>query len=87
MSTPQLAMPAPRRMAWVYWRPFWAAVAILSMWIAVLIDAVWGADITATSAGGDTTSFPAAIPITFFVSIATIFVARYGFGADGEKAD
>ena len=87
MSTPQLALPALRRMAWVYWRPFWAAVAILSMWIAVLIDAVWGADITATSAGGDTTSFPAAIPITFFVSIATIFVARYGFRADGEKAD
>jgi hypothetical protein len=87
MSTPQLAMPAPRRMAWAYRKPVWAAVAIVAMWIAVLIDAVWGADITATSAGGDTTSFPAAIPIALFVSIATIFVARYGFRADGDKAE
>ena len=87
MSTPQLAMPAPRRMAWAYWRPFWTAVAILSMWVAVLIDAVWGSDIVATSAGGDTTSFPAAIPIALFASIATIFVARYGFRADGEKPE
>jgi hypothetical protein len=87
MSTPQLAMPAPRRMAWAYWKPFWAAVAILGMWIAVLIDAVWGTDIVATSNTGDTTSFPAAIPIAFFVSIATVFVARYGFRTDGEKPE
>jgi hypothetical protein len=69
-----------------YWRPFWAAVSILGMWIAVLIDAVWGADIVARSSSGDTTSFPAAILIAFFASIATVFVARYGFRAD-EKPE
>jgi uncharacterized membrane protein (DUF4010 family) len=86
MSTPQLAVQAPRRVAWMYWKPFWAAVAILGMWVAVLIDAVWGADIVATSNTGDTRSFPAAIPIAFFVSIATVFVARYGFRSDDEKS-
>jgi hypothetical protein len=79
MSTPQLALSAGRRWSWAYRKPVWATVAILGMWIAVLIDAVWGTDIVATSASGDTTSFPAAIPIAFFVSIATVFVARYGF--------
>ena len=64
----------------------WTAVAILGMWIAVLIDAVWGADIVATSSSGDTTSFPAAIPIAFFVSIATVFVARYGFRSDDRPS-
>jgi uncharacterized membrane protein (DUF4010 family) len=85
MSTPQLAVQAPRRVVWMYWRPFWAAVAILGMWIVVLVDAVWGTDIVATTAGGDTTTFPAAILIAFFVSIATVFVARYGFRSDEQK--
>jgi len=85
MSTPQLALQAPRRVAWLYWKPFWAAIAILGMWTAVLVDAVWGADLVATSAGGDTTSFPSAIPIALFVSIATVFVARYGFRSDEQK--
>jgi len=87
MSTPQLAVQAPRRVVWMYWRPFWAAVAILGMWAAVLVDAVWGTDIVATSSSGDTTTFPAAILIAFFVSIATVFVARYGFRADGDKPE
>jgi hypothetical protein len=86
MSTPQLAVPAPRRVAWPYWKPFWTAVAILGMWIAVLVDAVWGSDITATSNTGDTTSLPAAVPIALFVSIATVFVARYGFRSDGRDS-
>ena len=47
---------------------------------------MWGTDIVATTAGGDTTSFPAAILIAFFASIATVFVARYGFRAD-EKPE
>ena len=85
MSTQQLAIQAPRRVAWMYWRPFWAAVAILGMWIAVLVDAVWGTDIVTTTVS-TRTSLPAAIPIAFFASIATIFVARYGFRAD-EKPE
>ena len=87
MSTPQLALPAGRRFTWAYRKPVWTAVAILGMWIAVLIDAVWGSDIVATSSSGDTTSFPAAIPIAFFVSIATVFVARYGFRSDGHEPE
>jgi hypothetical protein len=85
MSTPQLAIQAPRRVAWLYWKPFWAAIAILGMWIAVLVDAVWGADIVARSSSGDTSTFPAAILIALFVSIATVFVARYGFRSDEQK--
>jgi hypothetical protein len=87
MSTPQLALPAGRRFTWAYRKPVWTAVAILGMWIAVLIDAVWGSDIVATSSAGDTTSFPAAIPIAFFVSIATVFVARYGFRSDDHEPE
>ena len=87
MSTPQLAVQAPRRVVWMYWKPFWAAVAILGMWVAVLVDAVWGTDIVATTAGGDTTTFPAAIRIAFFASIATVFVARYGFRADDRQPE
>jgi hypothetical protein len=86
MSTPQLAVQAPRRVTWLYWRPFWTAVAILGMWIAVLVDAVWGADIAVTSAAGDTVSVPSAIAVAFFASIGTIFVARYGFGADDRTS-
>ena len=87
MSTPQLALPAGRRFTWAYRKPVWTAVAILGMWTAVLIDAVWGSDIVATSSSGDTTSFPAAIPIAFFVSIATVFVARYGFRSDDHEPE
>ena len=87
MSTPQLAVQVPRRVVWMYWKPFWAAVAILGMWVAVLVDTVWGTDIVATTAGGDTTSFPAAILIAFFASIATVFVARYGFRSDDRQPE
>jgi hypothetical protein len=87
MSTPQLALPAGRRFTWAYRKPVWAAVAILAMWIAVLIDAVWGTDIVATSSSGDTTSFPAVIPIALFVSIATVFVARYGFRSEAGEPE
>lgn len=87
LSTPQLALPAGRRWSWVYRKPVWAAVAILGMWIAVLIDAVWGTDIVATSSAGDTTTFPAAILIALFVSIATVFVARYGFRSDDREPE
>ncbi len=87
MSTPQLALPAGRRFAWAYRKPVWAAVAILGMWTAVLIDAVWGSDVVATTAGGDTTSFPAAILIALFASIATVFVARYGFRSDDGEPE
>jgi hypothetical protein len=86
MSTPQLALPAGRRLAWSYRKPFWAAVAILGMWIAVLVDAVWGADITVTSAAGDTVAVPAAIAVAFFAGVATIFVARYGFRSDDSDS-
>jgi hypothetical protein len=85
MSTPQLAMPSPRRWAWAYRKPVWAAVAIVSMWVAVLIDAVYGADIVASSATGDTTTFPSVIPIALFACIATIFVAHYGFRSDEHE--
>jgi hypothetical protein len=81
MSSPRLAMPAPRRWAWASWKPVWAAVAIVAMWVAVLVDAVYGADITTNSAG-NTTSLPSVIPIGLFACIATIVVARYGFRSD-----
>jgi hypothetical protein len=87
MSTPHLAFPAPRRVAWAYRKPFWATIAILSMWVAVLVDAVWGSEIAVTSTAGDTVSVPTAIAVACFASIATIFVARYGFATDDSEPE
>jgi len=94
MSTPQAALPAgistPERARtdWAWRKPVWAALAIAVMWVAVLVDAIWGGDIVANgynNGGGGQTTVPSADAVALFASIATIFVARYGFAGGGER--
>jgi hypothetical protein len=89
MSTPQVALSQgtarePRRWAWVQARPVWASLTIMVMWLAVLLDGVYGGDIVSNGGGaaGGGTAIPSAVVIAFFACIATVSIARHGFGSD-----
>jgi hypothetical protein len=58
----------------------WAALAITAMWIAVVVATVWGPDFVSSTPGGNSTTIPSGIAIAMFATIATWFVAKYGFG-------
>jgi hypothetical protein len=77
----------PRRPApsWLYARPFWAGLSILTMWVAVLFVGVFGGNIVSSSASG-TTSIPVVVAMLPFVLPATIVVARRGLGDRGVDA-
>ena len=62
----------------------WASLAIVSMWLAVLFDAIFGPNVVSTTAGGDSTVLPSAIGVALFACLATVPVAKYGYGRGGK---
>jgi hypothetical protein len=79
-----------RRPEWLASRAPWAGLAIVSMWLAVLFVGVFGGDIVTingTAGAGNSSTVPAAVALALFALIATIFVARWGFGGGSSKQD
>jgi hypothetical protein len=61
-------------------RELWASLAIAAMWTAVVVATVWGPDlVTSSGSGADSVTIPSGIAIAMFATIATWFVAKYGF--------
>jgi len=75
------------RPGWLYAVPMWAGLAIVSIWMAVLFVGLFAGDIVSingTAGAGTTTSVPSVIVVAFFALLATVPVARWGFGRAGK---
>ncbi len=62
----------------------WTALTISVIWVVVLLDALFGPDIVTNTAGATSTTIPSAVVVAFFAYLATLVVARHGFG-DGRS--
>ena len=87
-STPVPVTPSAARdrarPAWLYAVPMWAGLAIVSIWGAVLFVGLFAGDIVSingTPGAGTTTTVPSVVVVAFFALIATVFLARWGFGS------
>ncbi len=58
---------------------FWAGFSIFAIWMAVLFVGIYGADFTTETASGDITTVPVVWGVAIFATIATMFVALWGF--------
>jgi hypothetical protein len=79
----QSAVRDRARPGWLYAVPMWAGLAIVSIWMAVLFVGLFAGDIVSingTAGAGTTTSVPSVIVVAFFALLATVPVARWGFG-------
>jgi hypothetical protein len=66
----------------------WASLAISVIWLAVLFSAVFGTNIVSTNGGSaQSSTVPSAVVVALFAWLATIVVAKYGFGNRGKRAD
>ena len=84
MTTAPITHEVPvERYAWLSLRQAYAAVAVSVIWLSVLFTAVYGPEIVNTTAT-TTSSVPSAVVVAFFAFLATIPVARYGFGKPNE---
>jgi hypothetical protein len=57
----------------------WPSLAVAVIWLVLLFDALFGPDIVVSNAGGFT-RLPSAVVVAFFAYLATLAVAKYGFG-------
>jgi hypothetical protein len=57
----------------------WAALTITVMWLVVLVVALFGPDIVSSNPG-TFTRIPSAIIVAFFAWLASMVVAKHGFG-------
>lgn len=57
----------------------WAALTITVMWLVVLLVALFGPDIVSSNPG-TFTRIPSAIVVAFFAWLASMVVAKHGFG-------
>jgi hypothetical protein len=72
------------RPAWLYAVPMWAGIAIVAIWLAVLFVGLFAGDIVSingTPGAGTTTTIPSVVVVALFALLATVPVARWGFGA------
>ena len=60
-------------------RHVWAGFCIVAIWMAVLFVGIYGADFTTETASGDITTVPVVWGVAVFGTIATMFVALWGF--------
>ena len=58
---------------------FWAGFSIVAIWMAVLFVGIYGADFTNETASGDVTSIPVVWGTAACATVATMFVAWWGF--------
>jgi hypothetical protein len=59
----------------------WAGVAIVAIWVAVLFVGLFAGDIVSVDGpAGTTTTIPSVVVVALFALLATIGVARRGFG-------
>ena len=63
----------------------WPSMAIGVIWLVVFAVALFGPDIVASSAGSFT-RFPSAIIVALFAWLATLAVARHGFGRASSQS-
>lgn len=74
-------IPDRRRPAWLYAVPMWAGVTIVSIWVAVLFVGLFAGDIVSINGpAGTTTTIPSVVVVALFALLATVGVARRGFG-------
>lgn len=57
----------------------WPSLAIAVIWLVLLFDALFGPDIVVSNPSGFT-RLPSAVVVAFFAYLATLAVAKYGFG-------
>jgi hypothetical protein len=72
------------RSSWLYATPMWASFAIIAMWLAVLFIGLFGGDIVSnngTPGAGTYTTIPSVVAVVPFAFVATLVVARWGFGS------
>jgi hypothetical protein len=63
----------------------WATISIVAIWIAVLFDAVYGPDLVSASNDGTYTRVPSVIIVAVFAYLATMVVAKFGYGRGRER--
>ena len=54
------------------------------IWLVLLFDALFGPDIVVSNPSG-LTRLPSAVVVAFFAYLATLAVAKYGFGPARER--
>ncbi len=67
----------------------WAGLAIAAMWIAVLCVGLWGGDIVSganAASGSSGSSVPVVVVVAPCALLATIVIARRGFGGDDRRS-
>jgi hypothetical protein len=86
MATAPVPAPPPTgrertRPAWLYAAPMWAGVTSVAIWVAVLFVGLFAGDIVSINGpAGTTTTIPSVVVVALFALLATVGVARRGFG-------
>jgi hypothetical protein len=78
------------RPAWLYAVPMWAGVAIVSIWVAVLFVGLFAGDVVSingTPGAGTSTTVPSVVVVALFALLATVPVARWGFGPSRRRRE
>jgi hypothetical protein len=85
-ASPIYPMPARRLSgAWLYAKPLWACLSIISMWLAVLFVGVFGGNILHAGAGGDSSSVPVVVVVAIVALIASWVLGRIAFAVTPES--
>ena len=85
-TIPHAPPTVARRSVWLDARDLWTTLCIVVIWLAVLFVGVFGPDFV-SAGGGSTTTIPSGVGVALFAMVATVAVAKYGFGRqsrDGE---
>ena len=78
-AVPSHAMAESRRRTRAFVPEMWPSLAIAVIWLVVFAVALFGPDIIASNAASFT-RIPSAIVVVFFAWLATLAIARHGFG-------
>jgi hypothetical protein len=80
-----IAAPEPRgRHLRLLTADTWPSLAIAVIWLVLLFDALFGPDIVVSNPSGFS-RIPSAVVVVFFAYLATLAVAKYGFGRSRER--
>ena len=80
-----IATPEPRgRRLRLLVADTWPSLAIAVIWLVLLFDALFGPDIVVSNPSGFS-RIPSAVVVAFFAYLATLAVAKYGFGPDARS--